>query len=62
MKKLITILPLILIIAACTQPSGSGDHSEFTPRDSDWQAAMNAKDVDALAALYRDDALSLIHI
>ncbi|MDH3612037.1 MAG: DUF4440 domain-containing protein [Gammaproteobacteria bacterium] len=56
MKRLITILPLVLIVSACGQASDSGSGSAFTPRESEWQAAMNARDVEAIAALYRDDA------
>lgn len=54
MKKLATILPLVLIISACGQPSGGG--AAFTPRDNEWQAAMNAKDIEGVVALYTDDA------
>lgn len=56
MKRLITILPLVLMIAACSQTTSSGDGPAFTSRSGEWAAAMNAKDVDAIAALYRDDA------
>jgi ketosteroid isomerase-like protein len=46
----------LLTITACGQTDDSAGGSAFTPRDSEWQAAMNAEDVDAIAALYRDDA------
>jgi ketosteroid isomerase-like protein len=47
---------MILVIAACTQGASSGDPSEITDRSAEWDAALNAKDIDALAALYTDDA------
>ncbi|HSM30680.1 MAG TPA: DUF4440 domain-containing protein [Woeseiaceae bacterium] len=54
MKKTGAILPLALILSACGQPAGDG--AAFTPRDTEWQAAMNAGDVEGIAALYADDA------
>lgn len=56
MKRLITILPLFLMISACSPDASYEDGPAFTSRSGEWQAAMNAKDVDAIAALYRDDA------
>ncbi len=56
MKKLITILPLLLIITACNQATPSTDPSVITSRSEAWEAALNAGDVDALVDLYTSDA------
>ena len=56
MKKLITVIPLFIILVGCNQAAAPGDPSEITARSAEWDAALNAKDVDALAALYTDDA------
>lgn len=56
MKRLFLALPLILIVAACGQASAPSDPSVITSRSEAWEAALNAKDVDAVAALYTDDA------
>lgn len=54
MKKITALLPLVLILSACGQQAGDG--AAFTPRASEWQAAMNAGDVEGIAALYAEDA------
>ena len=54
MKKTGAILLLGLFMSACGQQAGDG--APFTPRDTEWQAAMNAGDVEGIAALYADDA------
>jgi ketosteroid isomerase-like protein len=56
MKKLIAVIPLFIIIAGCNQAAAPGDPSEITARSAEWNAALNAKDIDAVAALYTDDA------
>jgi ketosteroid isomerase-like protein len=56
MKKLITVIPLFIILVGCNQAAAPGDPSEITARSAEWDVALNAKDVDALAALYTDDA------
>jgi ketosteroid isomerase-like protein len=56
MKKLITVIPLFIILVGCNQAAAPGDPSEITARSAEWDAALNAKDIDALAALYTDDA------
>ena len=56
MKRLITVIPLLLILAGCNQAATPGDPSEITARSAEWDAALNAKDVDALVAMYTDDA------
>ncbi len=54
MKKTATILSLVLILSACGQPAETG--APFTPRDTEWQAAMNAGNVEGIAALYAENA------
>jgi uncharacterized protein (TIGR02246 family) len=56
MTKLIVILPMILLVAACGQSASSSDPTEISARSAEWDSAMNARDIDALAALYTDDA------
>jgi len=56
MKRLILALPLVLVIAACGQVSAPADPSAITSRSDMWEAALNAKDVDGIAALYTEDA------
>ena len=56
MKKLLTLLPMFLMITGCNQPPASADPSVITSRSHAWQEALNAKDADALADLYATDA------
>jgi len=56
MKRLLTLLPLFLMIAGCNQNPPSADSSVITSRSDAWDAALNAKDVDALVELYTSDA------
>ena len=56
MKKLITALPLLLMIVGCNQAPMSTDPSVLTSKTEAWEAALNAKDIDALVALYTSDA------
>jgi ketosteroid isomerase-like protein len=57
MKKLVTLLPLILVAVGCTQGGApAADPSEITARSAEWDAALNAKDIDGIVALYTDDA------
>jgi uncharacterized protein (TIGR02246 family) len=56
MKRIILLFPLLLVISACSQTSGSADPSVITSRSEAWEAALNAKDLDALVALYTSDA------
>ena len=55
MKRLIAVLPLLLMITACDQAPPSADPSVLTERTEAWVAAMEAKDVDALVMLYTSD-------
>lgn len=54
MKKTAMMLPLVLVLSACGQMADDGP--AFSPRDSEWQAAMNAGDVEGIAALYTENA------
>ena len=56
MKKLLSTLPLFLMILGCNQAPMSTDPSELTARTADWEAAMDAEDVDALVMIYASDA------
>lgn len=56
MKKLIALLPLLLVISACGQSAPSTDTAALEARSDAWETALNAKDTDALVDLYTDDA------
>ena len=56
MKKLLTTLPLFLMILGCNQAPMSTDPSVLSSQTEAWEAAFNAKDIDALVALYTSDA------
>ena len=56
MKKLLTTLPLFLMMMGCNQTPMSTDPSVLSARTEAWEAALNAKDLDSLAALYTSDA------
>ncbi len=56
MKKLLTTLPLFLMMMGCNQTPMSADPSVLSARTEAWEAALNAKDLDSLAALYTSDA------
>ena len=56
MKKILLLLPLMIVISACDQGASAGDPSVITERSAAWDAALNAKDIDAVVALYTDDA------
>jgi ketosteroid isomerase-like protein len=56
MKKLAILIPLIFIAAACTQSAPATDPTVITSRSAEWDAALNAKDIDGVVALYTDDA------
>ena len=55
MKRLITLLPLFLLATACTQNTPATDPSEIEARSEAWEAALNAKDIDALVSTYAED-------
>ena len=56
MKKLTFLFPLILVAVGCTQGAAPTDPSGITSRSAEWDAALNAKDIDGIVALYTDDA------
>ncbi len=56
MKRLIAALPLFLMITACDQAPPSADPSVLTERTDAWEAALDAKDIDALVMIYTSDA------
>ncbi len=56
MKKLLTTLPLFLMIMGCNQAPMSTDPSAIVAATDAWEAALNAKDLDGLVALYTSDA------
>jgi len=56
MKKLLTLLPVLLVITGCYQQPPPADPAEITSRSEAWETAFNAKDIDALVDLYASDA------
>lgn len=56
MKRLLSLFPLFLILAACSQSAPSADPSVIESRSDAWEAALNTRDIDALVALYTNDA------
>ena len=56
MKKLLGTLPLFLMILGCNQAPMSTDGSVLSARTADWEAALDAKDIDALVMTYTSDA------
>ena len=56
MKKLLTTLPLFLMIMGCNQAPMSADPSVLSARTEAWEAAFNAEDIDSLVMIYTSDA------
>lgn len=56
MKRLLSLLPILFFATGCDQASPSADPSVITSRSDAWEAGLNAKDVDAIVALYTSDA------
>lgn len=56
MKKLLTTLPLLLVAIGCTQGPPPTDPSVINARSAEWEAALNAGDIDAVVGLYESDA------
>lgn len=56
MNRILAVLPLILMLVGCNQAPQAVDPSVITSRSDAWEAALNAKDIDALVALYTSDA------
>jgi len=55
MKKLLSTLPLFLMIMGCNQAPMSTDPSVLSSKTDAWEAAFNAKDIDGVVALYTSD-------
>ena len=55
MKKLLTTLPLFLMMMGCNQTPMSADPSVLSARTEAWEAALNADDIDSLVMLYTSD-------
>lgn len=60
MNRLVLVLPLTLLLSGCGQATTEGDPAQITSRSAEWDAAMNAGDTGAIAALYTDDARLLV--
>jgi len=56
MRKLIPVLPLLLAAIGCSQSPAPADPSVIHERSAEWEAALNAGDIEAVAALYESDA------
>jgi len=56
MKRLITLLSLVLAMTACGQNAPSTDTAALEARSDAWETALNTKDIDALVNLYTEDA------
>jgi uncharacterized protein (TIGR02246 family) len=56
MNKLIPLLPLLLVVTACSQGPVPADTSVITSRSDAWEAALNAADTDAIVDFYTSDA------
>ncbi len=56
MKKLLATLPLFLMMMGCNQAPMSADPSVLSARTEAFEAALNAKDIDALVMIYTSDA------
>ncbi len=52
----INFAPLLLVVAVGACAPTSSESPELAALDESWEAALNAGDVDALVALYTDDA------
>ena len=60
MRQLATLLPVaVLVMTSCASapPSTAGDEAALTVELDKWYAAYNAKDADAMAELYTEDAV-----
>jgi ketosteroid isomerase-like protein len=56
MKKILAAFPLILLVIGCEQGPPPTDPSVILARSAAWEAALNAKDIDAMVALYESNA------
>lgn len=56
MNKLLILLSILVVAAGCNQTSLSTDSSGIKSGSEAWEAALNAKDIDAIVDLYTSDA------
>lgn len=56
MKRLLILLPALLLTAACGQDTPDNDPAQITSRSAEWNAALNARDIDGIVSLYTADA------
>ena len=56
MRRIINALPLLLLAIGCTQSPPPADPSVIHARSAEWEAALNAGDIESVAALYESDA------
>jgi uncharacterized protein (TIGR02246 family) len=54
--RLIHVLPMLLVAIGCTQSPPPADPSVIHARSAEWEAALNAGDIETVAALYESDA------
>ena len=56
MKKILVLVPFLLMIVACGQSAPATDPSVITSRSEIWETALNAGDIETLVANYTNDA------
>ena len=56
MKQTFALITMAFLFAGCSKSPAPSDPSELTARSDAWEAALNAKDIDALTELYTADA------
>ncbi|MGB5510543.1 MAG: DUF4440 domain-containing protein [Woeseiaceae bacterium] len=56
MKKILILLPHLLMIVACGQSAPATDPTVITSRSAIWETALNAGDIETLVANYTSDA------
>ena len=56
MKKILLLVPFLLMTVACGQSAPATDPSVITSRSAIWETALNAGDIETLVANYTSDA------
>jgi ketosteroid isomerase-like protein len=56
MKKILVLVPFLLMIVACGQSAPATDPSVITSRSEIWETALNAGDIETLMTNYTSDA------
>jgi len=56
MKRLLLLLPVLLIFTGCSQAPQSTDGSIIVSSSQAWEDALNAGDIDAVVGVYTSDA------